>query len=74
MKEGTIVLSAGYHDIKLRFLDRDNFSHIYLFWSPPGKGLEKIPSAYLFPPRGEYPQPPEGLPDIPNIERSLQGG
>jgi 4-amino-4-deoxy-L-arabinose transferase-like glycosyltransferase len=46
----TLQLDAGCHDLKLRFLDSDNRSHIYLYWTPPGSSREFIPQERLFPP------------------------
>ncbi|MBI2863326.1 MAG: glycosyltransferase family 39 protein [Chloroflexi bacterium] len=59
--EAPVNLQAGLHDITLRFQDRDSFSHVYLYWTMPGKNRELIPSEYLFPPQGSYP-PPSAIP------------
>ena len=48
----TIQLQAGRHDLKLRFLDAGDRSHIYLYWTPPGGIREFIPQERLFPPAG----------------------
>ncbi|MBC7248920.1 MAG: glycosyltransferase family 39 protein [Anaerolineae bacterium] len=48
----TIQLDAGRHDLKLRFLDAGDRSHIYLYWTPPGGFRELIPSDRLLPPPG----------------------
>lgn len=45
----TIQLDAGRHDLKLRFLDSGDRSHIYLYWTPPGGLREFIPQERLFP-------------------------
>ncbi|MCR4407812.1 MAG: PA14 domain-containing protein [Anaerolineae bacterium] len=45
----TIQLDAGRHDLKLRFLDAGDRSHIYLYWTPPGGIREFIPQERLFP-------------------------
>jgi len=43
-------LSAGWYDITLRYLDAGDHSHIYLYWQPPEKERELVPTQYLFPP------------------------
>lgn len=43
-------LSAGWHDITLRFLDAGDHSHVYLYWQPPEGERELIPTRYLYPP------------------------
>jgi hypothetical protein len=48
--EGTISLTAGPHDLRLRYLDNQMYSHVYLYWSPPGRGMEVIPPENLLPP------------------------
>ncbi|MGI8587014.1 MAG: glycosyltransferase family 39 protein [Chloroflexia bacterium] len=52
-------LSAGWHDIRVEYLDAENFSHIYLYWTPPGRDQSVIPSAFLWPALGQYPSLPE---------------
>jgi DNA-binding beta-propeller fold protein YncE len=51
---GTISLTAGPHDLRLRYLDNQMYSHVYLYWAPPGRGLEVIPPENLLPPQGSY--------------------
>lgn len=46
-------LSAGWHDIVLRFLDAGSHSHVYLWWRPPEGVREIIPTQYLYPPAKE---------------------
>ena len=48
----TIQLDAGRHDLKLRFLDAGDRSHVYLYWTPPGGIRELIPPERLCPPPG----------------------
>lgn len=55
-QQGQITLQAGLHDIRVRYTDKSNWSHINLFWSPPGKPRQIIPAAYLLPPQGSYPE------------------
>ena len=54
-REGQISLTAGWHDITVRYVDRTDHSHINLYWRPPGGGQEIIPSERLLPPQGAYP-------------------
>jgi len=63
-REGSIELDEGWHDIRVRFVNRSDHSHIYLYWAPPGRGREIVPSMRLFIGRGEYPSPGE-LPPPP---------
>jgi 4-amino-4-deoxy-L-arabinose transferase-like glycosyltransferase len=56
MAQAKVELQAGYHDVKLMFIDQDGYSHLYLYWTPPGGKREIIPSDNLFPPMGAYPQ------------------
>jgi 4-amino-4-deoxy-L-arabinose transferase-like glycosyltransferase len=61
-------LSKGLHDIRLQYEDYESFSHVYLFWTPPGLGDRFIiPSAFLLPVMGSYPDHPESG-DWPGIE------
>ncbi len=52
-EEAPIRLSRGRHDLRLRFLDRTDHSHIYLYWTRPDGTHEIVPSQYLIPYRGE---------------------
>lgn len=54
-----LELSAGWHEIRLRYLDAGNHSHVYLYWWPPGGMRELIPVQYLYPPvEGTWDVPP----------------
>ena len=55
-REGQISLTAGWHDVSVRFVDRTSHSHINLYWRPPGGGQQIIPSEHLLPPQGAYPE------------------
>jgi len=57
LSEAQLNLSAGWHDIRLEFLDASAYSHVYLYWTPPGRPRSAIPSAFLRPQMGESPQP-----------------
>ncbi len=66
-REGSVELTAGFHDIRLRYTDRSSHSHINLYWTPPGQGRQVVPSQNLYPPQGSYTQvpPPSRLPVVP---------
>jgi len=53
---GAVNLSEGLHDIRLSYLDRSQFSHIAVFWQPPGAPRTLLPADRLFPPQGAYPE------------------
>ncbi len=46
---GALTLSAGWHDLRVRFVDAANFSRIELFWRQPGGEREIVPSEALRP-------------------------
>lgn len=52
--EGLVNLDAGLHDIRIRFADRTDHTHVNLFWTPPGRGRQIVPAEALFPPQGSY--------------------
>jgi len=66
-REGSVELTAGFHDIRLRYTDRSSHSHINLYWTPPGQGRQIVPSQNLYPPQGSYAQvlPPSRAPVVP---------
>ncbi len=64
-EEGSIELSAGLHDIRLRFADRTDHTHINLYWTPPFSGQQPIPAEVLFPPQGNYER--IELPDLAQL-------
>lgn len=45
-----IYLEAGMHTIRIRYADRSGYSHIHLYWTPPGKNRVIIPQEVLFQP------------------------
>jgi len=55
-REGQTSLTAGWHDISVRYVDRTSHSHINLYWRPPGGGQEIVPPERLLPPQGAYPE------------------
>jgi hypothetical protein len=50
--EGDVYLDAGLHDLRLRYLDDQSHSQVYLYWAPPGADSELVPPEALFPPAG----------------------
>jgi streptogramin lyase len=54
LSEGSLTLTAGLHDIRIRYGDRTGHTHINLYWSPPGRGQSHVPAEVLFPPQGSY--------------------
>ena len=50
--ERRLELAAGRHTIRLRYADRTDHSHIYLYWIPPGGAREIVPFHQLTPPVG----------------------
>nr|HID12914.1 hypothetical protein [Anaerolineae bacterium] len=42
-RETQLELARGAHRIKLRFLDDAGYSHIYLYWKPPGAAEPSAP-------------------------------
>jgi 4-amino-4-deoxy-L-arabinose transferase-like glycosyltransferase/sugar lactone lactonase YvrE len=59
--EGSITLTPGFHTIRVRFNDQTNFTHIEVYWQPPGGGRQLIPSERLFP---VQPSDPRALPPL----------
>jgi 4-amino-4-deoxy-L-arabinose transferase-like glycosyltransferase len=53
--EGALNLTQGFHDIRIRFLDQTGHTFVNVFWTPPGRAREPLPTALLFPPQGSYP-------------------
>jgi hypothetical protein len=45
---GEAELSAGMHDIEVRFLDDASHSQVYLYWIPPGGDYGRIPPEALY--------------------------
>lgn len=52
--EGEIALVEGLHDIRIRFADRTDHTHVNVFWQPPGAGREILPLEALYPPQASY--------------------
>jgi hypothetical protein len=45
-----IELTAGLHEIQIRFLDDQSHSQIYLYWDLPDGATQLVPSDALYPP------------------------
>jgi streptogramin lyase/4-amino-4-deoxy-L-arabinose transferase-like glycosyltransferase len=54
LREGSITLSEGLHDVRIRYADRTAHTHINFYWSPPGRGQSHVPAEVLFPPQSSY--------------------
>ena len=71
-REGQMSLTAGWHDISVRYVDRSSHSHVNLYWRPPGGGQEIIPSERLLPPQGAYPELVVHAPTAPPVPTKPQ--
>jgi sugar lactone lactonase YvrE/4-amino-4-deoxy-L-arabinose transferase-like glycosyltransferase len=52
--EGGLPLTEGLHDIRIRFADRTDHTHLNVYWTGPGVTRALLPPAVLFPPQGSY--------------------
>jgi hypothetical protein len=68
-QEQNLPLEAGWHDIRLRYKDQDNYSNVFLYWTPPDRGKSIIPSSFLWPLMAHYPDKLEGR-DAPTLDQS----
>ncbi|MEO6457260.1 MAG: PA14 domain-containing protein, partial [Chloroflexia bacterium] len=68
MLEARLDLNKGWHDIRLLYSDLQNYSHVYFYWSPPGREMSIIPSAFLRPMMGRYIEPESG--PLPTLDES----
>lgn len=70
-REGVIDLTAGFHDIEVRYNELGGSREMQLWWQPPTGGKGLLPGAYLYPveealPVGlELPPPPLFAPPAP---------
>jgi hypothetical protein len=48
--EGSMTLASGLHDIRIRYLDQDEHSQIYLYWTLPDAERELVPADALYVP------------------------
>lgn len=56
--EKALRLEAGLHDILIRYRDSVDRSRVHLYWMPPNGPFDPIPSDFLWPPMGDYPDEP----------------
>ena len=56
LREGTVQLDQGLHDLRVRFCDETGHSFIRVYWTPPGGRREPLPTERLYPPQGSYRQ------------------
>ncbi len=63
--EGAIQLESGLHDIRIRYADRTDHTHINFYWVPPFGGQQPVPSEVLFPPQANYER--VILPDVAQL-------
>ena len=54
LSEKPIALAQGLHDIRIRYRDRTDHTHINFFWTPPGGTRQIVPEQVLFPPQANY--------------------
>jgi hypothetical protein len=59
VREGSLQLSQGWHELSLRYTDETQYSRVYLYWTPPSGAREIVPARYLLPPMGQYPSSAE---------------
>lgn len=52
--EDTITLTAGLHDIRIRYVARTSHYHVNLHWAPPGQERTLVQTEALIPPQGSY--------------------
>ncbi len=52
--ESSLDLSEGLHDIRIRFADRTDHTHVNVYWLPPDGARQILPAEILFPPQGSY--------------------
>jgi sugar lactone lactonase YvrE len=71
-REGQTSLTAGWHDINVRYVDRTSHSHINLYWRPPGGAQEIVPPERFFPPQGAYPELVVHVPTPPPVPTKPQ--
>ena len=52
--EDSIELTAGLHDIRIRYVARTSHYHVNLHWAPPGQERSQVQAEALIPPQGSY--------------------
>jgi streptogramin lyase len=68
--EGAVELEQGLHDIRLRYADHSDHSHINFYWMPPGGERQVVPPEVLFPPQGSYAH--VTVPDLASLNAVTQ--
>ncbi len=63
--EGAIELASGLHDVRIRYADRTDHTHVNFYWVPPFAGQQPVPSEVLFPPQANYER--VTLPDVSQL-------
>ena len=53
-QSGQIELTRGLHDIRIRYADRTDHTHVNVYWQPPGSPAQIIPATVLYPPQESY--------------------
>ncbi|MEW5959444.1 MAG: PA14 domain-containing protein, partial [Chloroflexota bacterium] len=71
LTETALTLSAGLHDLRVRFKDNVDRSRIHLLWATPTGQLEPIPRQNLWPPLGRYPEKPQPPPPVQTASLDL---
>ncbi len=51
--EEMVTLDKGYHSIRVRYSDHTGYTHIHLYWTPPGMEEEIIPPKVFSPSFGK---------------------
>ena len=52
--EDSVELTAGLHDIRIRYVARTSHYHVNLHWAPPGQDRSLVQAEALIPPQGSY--------------------
>ena len=52
--EDSITLTAGLHDIRIRYVARTSHYHVNLHWAQPGQERTLVQAEALIPPQGSY--------------------
>ncbi|HVA25652.1 MAG TPA: PA14 domain-containing protein [Chloroflexota bacterium] len=62
-KEAPLSLTAGLHDVRIRYEAHSGHNHVEFRWQPPGRNWEVVPSTFLFPSKGVGAAQP--MPELP---------
>ena len=47
-------MTAGLHDIRIRYVARTSHYHVNLYWTVPGQARTPVQAEALIPPQGSY--------------------